>query len=62
MLVNYLKFARQDTEISDGLFRIHDPYNGDIDVILQGNTLAGIIGCSDETVLKEYIGLLKENL
>lgn len=62
MLGKYLKFAKQDPPISDGLYKILDPYNGDIDVILKGNTLAGIIGCDLDTVLKEYMGLLKDSL
>jgi hypothetical protein len=62
MLEKYLKFAKQDDEVSDGLFKIHDPYNGDIDVILKGNTLAGIVSCEDESILQEYLGLLKGKL
>src|SRR4030042_6782632 len=57
MLGKYLKFAKQDDEVSNGFFKIHDPYNGDIDVILEGNKLAGIIGCEDEYILQEYLTL-----
>ena len=62
MLGKYLKFAKQDDEVSDSIFKIHDPYNGDIDVILKENTMAGIIGCEKETILNEYINLLKSKL
>jgi hypothetical protein len=62
MLGEYLKFTKQDAAVTDGLFKIHDPYNGDIDVILKGNILAGIVNCDDESVLKEYIGLLEGKL
>jgi hypothetical protein len=62
MLGKYLKFAKQDDEVSDGLFKIHDPYNGDVDVILKGNTMGGIIGCEDESTLQEYLALLKGRL
>ena len=62
MLGKYLKFTKQDEPISDGQFKIHDPYNGDIEVILNGNTLAGIVGCDTATVLDEYINLLRSKL
>jgi hypothetical protein len=62
MLAKYLKFAKQDDQVSDRPFKIHDPYNGDIDVILKGNTLAGIINCENETIRQEYIGFLSEQL
>jgi hypothetical protein len=62
MLAKYLKFAKQDDSVSEGIFKIHDPYNGDIDVILKGNTLAGIINCENETIRQEYIGFLSEQL
>jgi len=62
MLGKYLKFTKQDEQISDGQFKIYDPYNGDIDIILKGNTLAGIVGCDTATVLDEYINLLRSKL
>jgi hypothetical protein len=62
MLEKYLKFAKQNDSVSDGIFKIHDPYNGDIEVILKGNTLAGIVNCEDETIRQEYIGFLSEQL
>jgi len=62
MLAKYLKFAKQDDQVSEGHFKIHDPYNGDIDVILKGNTLAGIINCDVESTLQEYIGVLIDRL
>jgi hypothetical protein len=62
MLGKYLEFAKQDDKVSDGIFKIHDPYNGDIDVILKGNTLGGIVNCNNESTLQEYIGLLMGKL
>lgn len=62
MLARYLTFTKQDLEMKDGLFDIEDPYNGNITVILKGNTLGGIINCADESALKEFIGLLEKNL
>ena len=62
MLKNYLSFTKQESEISDGQFKIQDPYNGNIDVILKGNTLAGIIGCDMETTRSEFIKFLEEKL
>jgi len=62
MLTKYLKFTKQDLEIKDGSFQIKDPYNGDINVILKGNALAGIINCNDEMIIEEYLGFLKMEL
>lgn len=62
MLGKYLKFTKQDLEVKDGLYKIADPYNGDIDIILKGNTMGGIINCDVESVLKEYIEILEDNL
>jgi hypothetical protein len=62
MLGKYLKFTRQDDEVTDGLFKIQDPYNGNIDIILKGNILAGIVRCESETVLNEYLELLRSKL
>ncbi len=60
MLKRYLEFTKQTCEISDGLFKINDPYNGDINVILKGNKMAGIIYCDVESVKIEFLELLKE--
>lgn len=62
MLTKYLKFTKQDTDIADGLFKIRDPYNGDIDLIIKGNTMAGIINCDVESISIEFIGLIEERL
>ena len=62
MLKKYLEFTKQTNEISDGLFKIHDPYNGDVDVILKGNTLAGIINCDVESARIEFLEFLKLKL
>jgi hypothetical protein len=62
MLSKYLDFTKQTCEISDGLYKIHDPYNGDIDVILKGNMMAGIIGCDAESIRLEFIRILEEKL
>jgi len=62
MLKRYLEFTKQTCEISDGLFKIHDPYNGDIDIILKGNTMGGIINCEVESLRSEFIGLLEKKL
>jgi hypothetical protein len=62
MLLKYLSFAKQDNQILDGCFTIHDPYNGDIDVILKGNILVGIINCDVESTRSEFIKLLEGKL
>jgi Family of unknown function (DUF6599) len=62
MLREYLAFTKQDLEISDGQFKIHDPYNGDIDIILKGNTMAGIVNCEVESTRTEFLEILKEKL
>jgi hypothetical protein len=62
MLEKYLEFTKQDNEVTDGLFKIQDTYNGNIYVILKGNILAGIVGCKSETIRNEYINLLKSKL
>jgi hypothetical protein len=62
MLTKYLDFTKQTCEISDGLYKIQDPYNGDIDVILKGNTMAGIINCNKESIRTEFLNLLMERL
>lgn len=62
MVRSYLKFTKQDMEVKDGTFLINDPYNGDINAILKGNTLAGIIDCDDEKIVEEYIGFLQREL
>lgn len=62
ILGKYLNFTKQEEQVSDGQFKILDPYNGNIDVILKGNILAGIVGCENTTVLDEYINLLRNKL
>lgn len=62
MLTKYLKFTKQDMEVKDGSFLIKDPYNGDINAILKGNTLAGIINCNNEKIVNEYIEVLRSKL
>ncbi|KPK83390.1 MAG: hypothetical protein AMS27_12960 [Bacteroides sp. SM23_62_1] len=62
MLRKYLKFTKQELEVKDGTFLISDPYNGDIYTILKGNTLAGIVDCSDEKTVKEYLEKLNSKL
>jgi hypothetical protein len=59
MLQKYMTFTKQACDISDGLFKINDPYNGNIDVILRGNTMAGIINCEVESVTQEFLEFLK---
>jgi hypothetical protein len=62
MLRQYLKLTKQDILVSNGSFTIHDPYNGDINVILKENVLAGIIGCNDKKLVEEYMGYLESKL
>ncbi len=56
MLSKYLKFTKQDLEVKDGSFLVKDPYNGDINVILKGNTMAGVVDCDDQKIVEEYLG------
>jgi hypothetical protein len=44
------------------LYKIADPYNRDIDVILKGNTMGGIINCDEESIIKEFTEILTDNL
>lgn len=62
MLRSYLEFTKQDQEVKDGTFLVTDPYNGDINIILKGNSLAGIINCNDDEIVEEYINMLRDKI
>jgi len=58
MLQNYLRYLKQNEQPFEGRHNINDPYNGTIDVILQGPVLLGIYNCKDESIRNKYLWLL----
>lgn len=62
VLDKYYKFARQETEIKEGMQVINDRYNGDIPVIWQGKYILGIFSENgDATDFKEILNTVTLN-
>ena len=62
MLTNYFAFTKQEIGVKDGSYTVRDPYNGDIDVVLKGNFLIGIVDCEDPDLRKKFLDKLDKNL
>lgn len=61
MLTDYFEFTKQEVEVKDGLYTVKDPYNGDIEVLLKGKFLAGIVDCDDTELSKKILEQLNLN-
>jgi hypothetical protein len=62
MLRNYLAFTKQEIEVRDGRYTVKDPYNGDIEVLLKGKFLAGIVDCADPGLSAKMLDELNQSL
>ncbi len=62
MLKKYFAFTKQEIEVKDGRYTVKDPYNGDIEVLLNGKYLAGIVDCDDPELSSKLLEQLKEDL
>ena len=62
MLTQYFAFTKQDIEVNDGRFTVKDPYNGDIEVLLKGNFLTGIVDCDDPELSAKLLEQLYHDL
>ena len=56
MIKEYLNFTKQQISIQEGKpFTITDPYNGNVQVILDGNKIYGITGTDDSSIIDQYL-------
>ncbi len=60
---DYLRFAGQEIEnIGDGQYTFEDRYNGEINLVLEGNVIYGFLGCNDSSIINDYTKKLQQNL
>jgi len=63
MIENYLKKTGSQGEVAEGLYRLKDPYHGEVDLLWKGRFIWGILGLDDPGLrskyLKEVEGLVK---
>jgi len=55
MLKQYFDFTKQDIQVKDGHYTVHDKYNGDVEVLLRDNYLAGIVNSTDQELSWEML-------
>jgi len=61
MLDSYLEFVEYPKPKDiQGIFKVEDPYNGDIRLYKGDDYLAGVMGAGEE-LSKEYLGLIRDN-
>ncbi|MBL7112807.1 MAG: hypothetical protein ISS19_12800 [Bacteroidales bacterium] len=62
MLTKYFAFTKQEIEVKDGRYTVRDPYNGDIEVLLKGEFLTGIVDCDDPDLSAKLLEQLNQDL
>ena len=62
MLHKYFAFTKQDIEVKEGRYTVKDPYNGDVEVLLVDQFLAGIVDCDDPELRAKVLDQLKNKL
>ncbi len=60
MLGKYFQRTGKETpRISEGVYQVKDPYQGEVDIIWKGNSLWGILGLTDSNLRSQYLQKLK---
>jgi hypothetical protein len=63
LLENYLDKTGQEKQgLMEGVMVIHDPYNGDVPLLWQGNIICGVLDAPDAATASQYLDLLRESL
>jgi len=62
MLTKYFAFTKQEIEVKDGRYTVKDRYNGDIQVLLKGRFLLGVVDCDDPGLSAEMLDILEFDL
>ncbi|VAX16945.1 hypothetical protein MNBD_IGNAVI01-210 [hydrothermal vent metagenome] len=63
MLEDYFVSIKNDTKnIKEGFIYVKDPYQGEYDILWQGNIVAGVIDSPDAELNKKYLEKISKNL
>ncbi len=63
ILADYYEFSQQDVgEISEGIHRVDDRWNGEIGIVFKDNIITGYYNLDNKDLQEEYLRLLSENL
>jgi len=62
MLTEYFAFTKQEIDVKDGRYTVKDPYNGDIQVLLKGRFLLGVVDCDDPALSARMLDNLEFDL
>jgi len=63
MLEDYFVSIKNDTKnIKEGFIHVKDPYQGEYDILWQGNIIAGVIDSPDAELNKKYLERISKNL
>jgi len=55
MIENYLKQTGYQGEAAEGLYRLKDPYHGELDLFWKGRFIWGILGLDDPGLRSKYL-------
>ncbi len=55
ILVDYYNFSGQDAEITEGIHRIEDRWNGEVGIVWKGNRLYGYYNLEDDNLQEKYL-------
>ena len=60
MMERYLQRTGSEMkQPSPGIYRLKDPYHGEVDLIWKGNLIWGILGLTDLNLRSQYLQKLK---
>ncbi len=63
MLEDYFASIKMDnTNIKEGNIKINDTYQGEINILWQGNNVIGVLNCSDAQLSEKYLKSMSKNL
>ncbi len=57
ILASYYEFSGQDAEISEGIHRIDDRWNGEVGIVWKGNRMYGYFNLEEEDLQEKYLEL-----
>jgi hypothetical protein len=63
IIQDYMRFAKMEIkDIVNGQYDIEDRYNGDVNLIFDGNLIFGFLDCGDQGIVSEYSQLIKRKI
>lgn len=57
VLADYYDFSGQDAELTEGVHRIEDRWNGEVGIVWKGNRLYGYYNLEDDNLKEKYLEL-----